>query len=63
MKYLPIETAPQDGTQFLFDAQELEAGWSIGFFENGVLLSAWNGKPVVNTKPKYWTPLPEAIIT
>lgn len=56
----PIETAPKDGTQFLFNAPELECNMSIGYFEKEVLLSAWNGRLVILAhQVTHWHPLPQ----
>lgn len=60
-EWQPIETAPKDGTQFLFNAPDLECGSSIGQIINGVVCSSWDGKPlgVWVTKPTHWMPLPD----
>lgn len=60
MEWQPIETAPKDGTQFLFTAPQMKCGVSIGEFSNGILVSSFNGYPLGDwvTPPTHWMPLP-----
>lgn len=61
-QWLPIETAPKDGTQFLFNAPQMDCGLSIGEFNAGRLCSAFDGKVLGDwvTPPTHWMPLPAA---
>jgi hypothetical protein len=61
MTWQPIATAPKDDWKgFLIDAPDTAAGCTMATFENGELVSLWDGKPFGRhiTKPKYWMPLP-----
>ena len=59
MDWQLIETAPKDGTMFLFDAPDLECGVSIGYYKKE-LRSGFDGKKIPShiTKPKYWMLIP-----
>lgn len=59
-QWLPIETAPKDGTQFIFNAPQMDCGLSIGEFIAGRLCSSFNGKVLGDwvTPPTHWMPLP-----
>lgn len=61
MTWQPIETAPKDNWDgFLIDAPDTAAGCTMATFDDGILVSLWDGKPFADhvTKPKYWMPLP-----
>lgn len=54
-EWQPIETAPRDGTRFLFTNGRI---MSTGFYINGHTFAAdsWQGER--NTVPSHWMPLP-----
>lgn len=56
----PIATAPRDGTQFLIDCEQAECFVTIATFENGELVSAFDGRPYLPfvTPARYWHTLP-----
>lgn len=56
MEWQPIETAPKDGTDFLIDCENTVCGWTAATYEDGVLVSLWDGRPFADhvTKPKFW---------
>lgn len=61
MEWKPINTAPKDGTQFLFNAPQMQCGCSIGEFIEGFLCSSFDGRKLGDwvTAPTHWMPLPE----
>lgn len=59
-EWQPIETAPKDGTTILIDCVNLTDGMTLVFWDNGRLVSAWDGNPPASyiTPAKYWRHLP-----
>jgi hypothetical protein len=55
MNWQPIDTAPKDGTRFLFSNGKIVG---TGFYIKGHIFAAdsWQGER--DTIPKYWMPLP-----
>lgn len=55
------DSVPNDGTDFLFNAPDLECGVSIGYIDKSELRSSFDGKKIGYwvTKPTHWQPLPK----
>jgi len=61
MEWQPIETAPKDGADFLFNAPQVVSGCSIGFYDkHGRLCLTYDGREIGIhvTPPTHWMPLP-----
>lgn len=60
MEWQDISTAPRDGSVFLIDAPDVTSDMTMATYEDGILVSIWDGKPFGRhvTKPKWWRPLP-----
>ena len=61
MKWLPIETAPQDGTYIL--VLDFSAGerWDVvgAFYKYGSWYTDWQSSDDGQVWPTHWMPLPE----
>lgn len=61
MEWQPIETAPDDGTGFIVDCPHVVDGVSFMRFEDGVMVSLFDGLPWLEwlSGPTKWHPLPK----